>query len=98
MKKLLLALIIFLSFSCIQGRDGCGNHNHSCSVHGEGHKEEVWETIEKVNIEEGNRSKIYSDRLRVPGGWIVRSYTTWNNSRAIHQIFVADEHHIWDIK
>ena len=36
----------------------------------------------------------HSERLKVPGGWIVRSYLQ-NNGPAIHQIFVEDPGHSW---
>ena len=39
-----------------------------------------WEFIDKE-----------TDRLKVLGGWIVRS---WNRD-SVHQIFISDEYHDW---
>ena len=39
-----------------------------------------------------------SDRLKVPNGWIVRSYTktgAFSNKGGIHQIFIPDINHKW---
>lgn len=48
----------------------------------------MWENIDE-----------FSDRLRVPEGWIVRSWisksNTIGNSCSIHQVFVSDPEHIW---
>lgn len=42
-----------------------------------------------------------SDRLKVPNGWIVRSYIhgkrSSNISVSIHQIFIEDKFHEWKI-
>lgn len=38
-----------------------------------------------------------SDRLRVPGGWIVRSHLeqSWDGGASVHQLMVFDTHHRW---
>ncbi len=48
-----------------------------------------WERIEYVPAKHGR--SIQSDRMSVPGGWIVRS-TSYD---AIAQTFVADSGHTW---
>ena len=35
-----------------------------------------------------------SDRLKVPGGWIVRSWTG-SMQGGVHQIFIKDDDHTW---
>jgi len=50
-------------------------------------KESLWEDIDDS-----------SDRLKVPGGWIVRSWISyWNSDGGVHQIFVVDVEHQWKI-
>ena len=52
----------------------------------------VWESIDLID------SRISSDRLKVPGGWLVRSIYLrgqQDGSCALHQIFVADPNHEW---
>jgi hypothetical protein len=52
----------------------------------------VWESIDLID------SRISSDRLKVPGGWLVRSVYlrgAQDGSCALHQIFVADPDHEW---
>jgi hypothetical protein len=49
--------------------------------------EKKWEVID------GN-----SSRLKVPGGWIVRSYLDVgisSRSCSIHQVFIPDPEHLW---
>ena len=36
-----------------------------------------------------------SDRLCVPGGWIVRSWIDGYDKCTLHQIFVSDPEHKW---
>lgn len=38
-----------------------------------------------------------SERLRVPRGWIVRSYIipAMGNGASVHQIFISDEYYDW---
>lgn len=51
----------------------------------------MWELIES------NRG-LFSDRLGVPGGWIVRSIIPSGNTGAsVHMIFVNDPSHEWKI-
>lgn len=39
-----------------------------------------------------------TERMPVPGGWIVRSIVTNSlNAIAVHQVFVADPQHLWEI-
>lgn len=57
---------------------------------------EMWEEIE-MEYSHG----ACSDRLAVPGGWIVRSYTatgSYSNSGGVHQIFIEDKDHKWEIE
>lgn len=37
-------------------------------------------------------------RMKVPGGWIVRSVLTRSTGVSVHQIFVPDPGHVWEIK
>lgn len=38
-------------------------------------------------------------RIKVPGGWVIRSRSSYGSSSAsIHQIFVKDPKHTWVIK
>lgn len=46
----------------------------------------MWEAIDK-----------HSERLKVPGGWIVRSWISYNGS-SVHQIFIADVNHAWELQ
>ena len=43
-----------------------------------------WEEIEES-----------TERLAVPGGWLVRSWASGYQTRAIAQTFVADVNHEW---
>ena len=36
-----------------------------------------------------------TDRLKVLGGWIVRS---WMSGRSVHQVFISDEYHDWKLE
>ncbi len=52
----------------------------------------MWETIDK-----------FSERLKVPGGWIVRTsylHVVKNAGVAVacHQIFIADPSHEWSLE
>jgi len=47
----------------------------------------MWEEIEYKEF-------CTSDRLKVPDGWIVRSYY---NRESVHQIFVEDKRHTWKL-
>jgi hypothetical protein len=46
----------------------------------------MWETIDKE-----------TQRMRVPNGWIVRSRSHWGESISIHQVFVPDSLHAWEL-
>ena len=37
-----------------------------------------------------------SDRLKVPGGWIVRTYMTHSTGCSIAMVFVSDPTHEWE--
>ena len=56
----------------------------------------MWESINESGHMGG------SERMRIPGGWIVRSYLAINGTAgkaavSIHQIFISDENHSWRI-
>jgi hypothetical protein len=38
-----------------------------------------------------------TDRLRVYGGWIVRSFAGYVENKTVHQVFVQDEGHRWTL-
>lgn len=50
----------------------------------------MWEEIE-YDWMEGT----LSDRLKVPGGWVVRSIVIGNGNRDVNQVFVTDPKHEW---
>lgn len=50
------------------------------------------QTWEEIN----NDNHCYSARLRVPSGWIVRSYTGCSDG-GLHQIFIEDKNHKWEL-
>ncbi len=83
MKKLLFCCILLLIFACGKS-DESKNYNNFI-----GNKLK-WEKLHTFN-----RSP--SARLKVLGGWIVRS-ETGSYSGGIHQIFIADSLHEWRIK
>lgn len=39
-----------------------------------------------------------TNRLKVPGGWIVRSYMHSVSGHTVHQIFIEDPEHLWIIQ
>lgn len=53
-------------------------------------------------ITDGKWEKLesYSSRLKVPGGWIIRTFEDRGMSAGgcVHQIFIKDENHIWEIE
>jgi hypothetical protein len=54
----------------------------------------LWESIDLIN------DRIASDRLKVTGGWLVRSVYlrgSQDGSCAIDQVFIADPGHEWEI-
>lgn len=54
-----------------------------------------WELLDSGPSTAGPRT----ERLKVPGGWIVRSTIPhgYNAGSAVHQIFIEDEAHEWVI-
>lgn len=36
-----------------------------------------------------------TDRLKVPGGWILRSYVGGMEAKTLHQVFISDPEHTW---
>jgi len=52
----------------------------------------MWEKIEFNN-------GVFSDRLKVYGGWIVRSFADTSASQGIpiNQIFISDQNHEWKL-
>lgn len=60
-----------------------------------------WESLEDPKDEAGLWRMVRSDRLKVPGGWIVRSRNFTMNSHggtAIHQLFIPDINHEWKLE
>ncbi len=58
-------------------------------------KEEIWERLE------WRASYHFTERLKVPGGWLVSimrdsgtTHAAWNHT----VIFIKDENHFWDIR
>lgn len=51
---------------------------------------------EEINTDKEDAS--YSFRLKVPGGWIVKSYLCYSGKNSVHQIFIKDENHLWRLK
>ena len=39
-----------------------------------------------------------TDRMKVPGGWIVRSRYWMHSGCGIHQIFISDVEHTWTLR
>jgi hypothetical protein len=52
----------------------------------------MWETIEET-LHFG----VYSSRLEVPEGWIVRTIITNEYGNSVYQTFVSDPKHEWQI-
>ena len=88
MKKLLFYCILLLIFAC-------GNSNRSEFSENYNNEHIIENKLEWESIE--NDSDPSSGRLKVPGGWIVRSYM-YSVTGGIHQIFIADSLHQWRIK
>lgn len=38
----------------------------------------------------------YTDKMKVPGGWIIRSSYHSSSGVSIHQIFINDPEHSWE--
>jgi hypothetical protein len=51
----------------------------------------MWERISSGN-------SICSDRLKVPGGWLVRSYLAYSTAGSVIQTLVPDPEHTWELK
>jgi len=47
----------------------------------------MWESIDR-----------HTDRMKVPGGWIVRSLKVYGEGCSIHQVFIEDKNHTWKLK
>ena len=59
----------------------------------------MWEKLPELEEKAGgDYSVTSSQRMRVLGGWIVRSVVTQVEGGAgVHHIFIADSDHIWKI-
>jgi hypothetical protein len=51
----------------------------------------MWETLSTVG------SDIRSDRQKVLGGWIVRTFKSNVYGKVVDQDFVSDPHHNWKV-
>ena len=62
----------------------------------------MWETVPEPNdgqYNAGNTLGCVSHRLKVPGGWVVRTITYgYNIGATTHQVFVADPEHKWQLE
>ena len=56
----------------------------------------MWEIIPEEKELQENDGQV-SARLRVPGGWVVRTHLSGMNSSAVAQTFVADSSHSWEL-
>lgn len=56
----------------------------------------MWELLGP--IKEDSSFEGYSERLKVPGGWIVRTIARTFHVVHTSQTFVADEAHTWSLK
>ncbi len=57
----------------------------------------MWELIEHKSRAETGEYELTSDRLRVPGGWIVRTIITRIEATSVHQVFVPDPDDQWKL-
>lgn len=56
----------------------------------------MWEPINESDPR--SLPPIYSHRLKVPGGWIVRTVMcSYNSGGGVAQTFVADAEHAWKL-
>jgi len=39
-----------------------------------------------------------TERLKVPGGWIVQTCVMFGGSVSVHQIFLSDPNHEWELE
>ncbi len=62
----------------------------------------TWQKIRDSDEHAGTAAEVCSSRLKVPGGWIVRSVVTQYGTNhghsgvSVHQIFVPDKNHQWE--
>ncbi|WP_429885749.1 hypothetical protein [Geoalkalibacter halelectricus] len=54
----------------------------------------IQENKETIEIFSKHHKHVASERLKVPGGWVVRTIAN-RDSVAIDQIFVSDPNHEW---
>jgi hypothetical protein len=47
----------------------------------------IWECIDE-----------YTERLKIPGGWVLRSRSIGYDSRTIHQVIINDPGHTWQLE
>lgn len=61
----------------------------------------MWEEVPEPNYGEyksGNHLKCISHRMKVPGGWILRTITFgYNVGAAAHQVFIVDPEYKWEL-
>lgn len=61
----------------------------------------MWEEIPEPNnghYQVGNTLVCTSHRMKVPGGWILRTITCgYNIGAAAHQVFITDPQHEWQL-
>ncbi len=60
----------------------------------------MWELIPDLVLKEGERnSACESHRLKVPGGWIIRTIAGhWRSGGGVAQTFVGDPNHKWELE
>ena len=54
----------------------------------------AWQPLQENKDTRKGNIRLASDRLKVPGGWIVRTIVGYD-SDAVDQIFVSDPNHAW---
>ncbi len=59
----------------------------------------MWEKLpESEEMLDQGDDKILSYRMKVPGGWLVRSIATrYKGGTSVHHVFVADVEHQWQL-
>lgn len=58
-------------------------------------KEDIMEGV--TTITKWERIDRHTDRLKVPGGWIVRSRIIYEGC-SVHHIFIEDQKHTWKLE
>lgn len=59
----------------------------------------MWELIEEKNKKDDNLTYIVSHRLKIPGGWIVRTVTSrYHGGAHSEQTIVTDPQHTWKLE